>query len=65
MKKIYKISLVLLVILIGLSFYGIDWQLGFLHQENTKYIASIVSGFLGMILIFILNTWSKISVKKR
>lgn len=64
MKKIYKILLVLLIILIGLSIYGIDWQLGFLHEENIKYTTSIGTGILGVILIFILNTWSKISPKK-
>lgn len=65
MQKIYKIFLTLLIIFIGFSFYGIDWQLGILHEENTKYIFSIVSGILGIILIFVLDAWSKISLKNK
>lgn len=64
MKKIYKVLLVLLVILVALSFYGLNWEAGIFHEENTKYIFSVASGIIGMVLIFVLDVWSRISTKK-
>ena len=64
MKTFYKIFLILFVVCIGVSFYAIDWQLGFFNDENSKFIFSIASGIIGIIIIMILNTWSKLADKK-
>ncbi len=64
MQTLYKVFLVLFVIFIGFSLYAIDWNLGFMHEENSKFVLSLAAGILGIILVFVLNTWSKLSVKK-
>ncbi|AIH01676.1 hypothetical protein D1Z97_00135 [Riemerella anatipestifer] len=64
MKLVYKIFLVLFVVFIGLNLYAIDWELGFMDNENTKFVFSISAALLGVLLVFVLNTWSKLSPKK-
>lgn len=64
MQNVYKIFLVLFVLFIGFNLYSLDWNLGFLHQDNTKFIFSIVASLLGLILVFVLNTWSKLPFRK-
>ncbi len=64
MQNVYKIFLVLFVLFIGFNLYSLDWNLGFLHQDNTKFIFSIVASLLGLILVFVLNTWSKLPSRK-
>ncbi len=64
MQTFYKVFLVLFVIFIGFSLYAIDWNLGFMHEENSKFVLSLAAGIIGLILVFVLNTWSKLSVKK-
>ncbi|MDY3345347.1 hypothetical protein PG593_10620 [Riemerella anatipestifer] len=64
MKLLYKIFLVLFVVFIGLNLYAIDWELGFMDNENTKFVFSISAALLGVLLVFVLNTWSKLSPKK-
>lgn len=63
MQNIYKIFLGLFIICIGISTYAINWKLGFWSEENTKCLFSISSGILGVILTFVLNTWSKVGKK--
>ncbi|MDY3548354.1 hypothetical protein PG291_07055 [Riemerella anatipestifer] len=64
MKLVYKIFLVLFVVFIGLNLYAIDWELGFMDNENTKFVFSISAALLGVLLVFVLNMWSKLSPKK-
>jgi len=64
MKTFYKVFLILFIIFIGISFYAIDWRAGFFDDENTKFIFSISSGILGIIVVYILHTWSKLADKK-
>ena len=64
MQNNYKIFLGLFIICIGVGIYAMDWQLGFWSEENTKYLFSISAGVLGVILTFVLNTWSKIGKSK-
>lgn len=64
MQTIYKIFLVVFAVLIAVNIYAIDWELGILHSENTKYIFSIVAGIVGVLVVYILNTWSKLPSKK-
>lgn len=65
MRNIYKIFLVLFVIFTGFSLYAINWDLGFMHEDNAKFILSLSAGILGIILVFVLNTWSKLEAKKK
>ncbi len=64
MGTFYKIFLVVFIISIAVSLYAIDWQAGFMNEENTKFIFSISAGILGIIVVYILHTWSKLSERK-
>ncbi|RZJ40020.1 MAG: hypothetical protein EOO19_16160 [Chryseobacterium sp.] len=64
MGTFYKIFLVVFIISIAVSLYAIDWQAGFMDEENTKFIFSISAGILGIIVVYILHTWSKLSERK-
>ena len=41
-----------------------DWDLGFWHEENAKFILSISAAVLGIIVLLVLNMMSKLSAKK-
>ncbi|MCS3532702.1 hypothetical protein [Chryseobacterium sp. JUb7] len=64
MQKFYKVFLVVLIIIVAINVYAIDWQSDVLSEDNLKFIFSIAAGVLGLILLFVMNTWSKIGVKK-
>jgi len=64
MKTFYKVFLVIFIISIAISLYALDWQAGFMDDENTKFIFSIASGILGIIVVYILHLWSKLAEKK-
>ena len=64
MQKVYKIFLVIFVLFIGFNLYALDWSLGFMHEDNTKYIFSIAAAIVGILGVYILNTWAKLPVKK-
>ncbi|MBB4806009.1 putative integral membrane protein [Chryseobacterium defluvii] len=64
MQKFYKVFLVLFVIFIAVNFYTIDWNSEILAEDNFKSVISIASAVIGIILLFVLNTWSKIGVRK-
>lgn len=49
---------------IGLNLYAIDWSLGIMDDENTKFIFSISAAILGILLTFVMNTWSHLRQKK-
>ena len=65
MQTFYKIFFVLFILFIGINLYAIDWNLGFLHEENTKFLLSTAAGVIGLILVFVLNTWSQLASKKK
>ena len=65
MKTLYKIFLGLFVILIGVNLYMIDWNFGFFNAENAKFIFPLSAGVLGVFLVIILNTLSKLSAAKK
>lgn len=65
MKTIYKVFLVLFIILIAVNLYMIEWSLGFFHNENAKFIIPLGAGFIGLFLVIVLNTWSKLSTSKK
>ena len=64
MARVYQIFLVVFVIFIGINVYALDWEIGILHQYNTKFVFSIVAGIIGVMLVYVLSTWSKISSKR-
>lgn len=64
MQTFYKIFLALFLIFIGFNLYVIEWDLGIMHEENSKFILSLSAAVIGIILLFAMNTWSKLNVKK-
>lgn len=64
MSTLYKVFLVIFILFIGLNLYAFNWQLGLLHEENTKFIFSIAAGVLGLLFALVLNTWAKLLAKK-
>ncbi|WP_417431278.1 hypothetical protein [Halpernia sp.] len=65
MKTVYKIFLALFVIFIAINFYVINWEAGFFAGENSTFIFSIAAGLVGIFIVFVLNTWSKLSTAKK
>jgi hypothetical protein len=41
-----------------------EWNLGFWHEENSKFILSISAAVLGIIVIYVLHTMSRLAQKK-
>jgi len=64
MQKFYKVFLVVFIVFIAINLYALDWQTDLLSEDNLKFIFSIASAVLGLILLFVLDTWSRIGVKK-
>lgn len=64
MEKTYKVFLVLFVVFIAINLYALDWQSEILSEDNLKFVFSIATAIIGLILLFVLNTWSKIGAKK-
>lgn len=60
MKNFYKIFMVLFILFIGLNLYAFKWHLGYDHEDNFINLISIAAGVLGLILVFVLDTWSKL-----
>ncbi len=64
MTTFYKVFLILFIVFIAINIYAMDWGLGFLHEDNYKFIFSISAGFLGILLTIVMNVWRKLSEKK-
>lgn len=64
MQLFYKIFLALFVIFIGFNLYRIDFELGFMHEENATYVISLCAAILGIIVLLVLNMMSKLAAKK-
>ncbi|ROI00361.1 hypothetical protein [Chryseobacterium daecheongense] len=64
MEKTYKVFLVLFIVFIAINLYALDWQSEVLSEDNLKFVFSIATAIIGLILLFVLNTWSKIGAKK-
>jgi len=64
MQKFYKVFLVLFIVFIAVNLYALDWQSDVLSEDNLKFVFSIASAVIGLILLFVLDTWSRIGVKK-
>ncbi|MDM1555723.1 hypothetical protein HX126_14255 [Chryseobacterium indologenes] len=65
MKKFYKVFLVLFIVFIAINFYAINWQNDLIADEdNIKFVFSASAAAIGLILLFVMDTWSRIGVKK-
>jgi hypothetical protein len=64
MQKFYKVFLILFIVFIAINLYAIDWQSDILSEDNLKFVFSIASAVIGLIIVFVMNTWSKIGAKK-
>ncbi|MCZ2084991.1 MULTISPECIES: hypothetical protein [unclassified Kaistella] len=64
MQRFYKIFLVLFIVFIAINLYVIEWDLGFWDEENSKFIFSMSAGILGIIVVLVMHTMSRLSVKK-
>ncbi|KFF03727.1 hypothetical protein [Chryseobacterium luteum] len=64
MQKFYKVFLVVFIVFIAINLYALDWQTDILSEDNLKFVFSIASAVLGLILLFVLDAWSRIGVKK-
>lgn len=65
MQKFYKVFLVVFIVFIAINLYAINWQTDILaDEENLKFVFSIACAVIGLILLFVMNTWSKIGKKK-
>ncbi|WP_312901822.1 hypothetical protein [Chryseobacterium taichungense] len=64
MQKFYKVFLVVFIVFIAINIYALDWQSDILSEDNLKFVFSAASAVIGLILLFVMNTWSKIGIKK-
>ncbi|MCJ8154895.1 hypothetical protein MKJ01_14085 [Chryseobacterium sp. SSA4.19] len=64
MQKFYKVFLILFIVFIAINLYALDWQTDILSEDNLKFVFSIASAVIGLILLFVMDTWSRIGVKK-
>ncbi|MDQ1161227.1 hypothetical protein QE422_001595 [Chryseobacterium sp. SORGH_AS 447] len=64
MQKFYKVFLVVFIVFIAINVYALDWQSDMLSEDNSKFVFSIASAVIGLMLLFVMNTWSKIGIKK-
>jgi uncharacterized integral membrane protein len=64
MQLFYKIFLGLFILFIGFNLYRIQWDLGFWNDENATYILSMSAAILGIFVVLVLSTMSKLAVKK-
>ncbi|MFP3597375.1 hypothetical protein [Chryseobacterium sp. SIMBA_029] len=63
MQKFYKVFLVVFVVFIAINVYALDWSTDLLSEDNLKFVFSIASAVIGLILLYVLHTWSQIGVK--
>ena len=63
MKTVYKVFLIVFILIIAINLYGIQWHLGFMHEDNTINIFSLDAAIMGLLVVFVLDSWSKLSSK--
>lgn len=52
------------IVFIGINFYAVQWNLGAFNEENDKFWFSIAAAVVGIIVVFIMDFWSRLSTKK-
>lgn len=65
MQRFYKIFLTLFIVFIAINLYVIEWNLGFWDEENSKFILSMSAAVLGIIVVFVLHTMSRLGIKNK
>ena len=65
MQLFYKIFLALFIAFIGINLYVMEWNLGFWDEENSKFILSMSAAVLGIIVVFVLHTMSRLGLKSK
>ncbi|KFF13577.1 hypothetical protein N6B72_14475 [Chryseobacterium soli] len=63
MQKFYKVFLVVFVVFTAINVYALDWSTDLLSEDNLKFVFSIASAVIGLIVLYVLHTWSQIGVK--
>ncbi|HCN51308.1 MAG TPA: hypothetical protein DIT10_19835 [Chryseobacterium sp.] len=66
MQKFYKVFLVVFIVFIAINLYAINWQLADIlgDEDNLRFVFSAAAAALGLLLLFVMDTWSKIGAKK-
>ncbi|ASE62229.1 hypothetical protein H3Z85_01595 [Chryseobacterium indologenes] len=65
MKKFYKVFLVVFIVFIAINLYAINWQTDILGDEdNVRFVFSAAAAALGLLVLFVMDTWSRIGAKK-
>ncbi|PKF74131.1 hypothetical protein [Chryseobacterium sp. PMSZPI] len=67
MKKFYKVFLILFIAFTAINLYAIDWQQKDIlsDEDNLKFVFSAAAGVIGLILLFVMDAWSRIGVKQQ
>jgi hypothetical protein len=65
MKTIYKVFLGLFILFLGVNLFVIDWELGFMHQENATLHISLAASILGLLFVWVMHTWSQLAEKNK
>lgn len=63
MQKFYKVFLGVFIVFIAINVYALDWSTDILSEDNLKFVFSIASAVIGLILLFVMHTWSQIGVR--
>lgn len=66
MKKFYKVFLVVFIAFMAINLYAINWQLTDIlaDEDNLRFVFSAAAAAIGLILLFVMDTWSRIGIKK-
>ncbi|PWN70613.1 hypothetical protein C1631_011690 [Chryseobacterium phosphatilyticum] len=65
MQKFYKVFLVVFIVFIAINLYAINWQTEILGDEdNVRFVFSAAAAALGLLVLFVMDTWSRIGAKK-
>lgn len=64
MQRFYKVLLIILIIIIAVNLYAFNYQQPLFSEDNEKIVYSIAVGILGIILLYVMDTWSKVGLKK-
>ncbi len=63
MQTIYKVFAIIFVVFGTINLYALDYSESFMSEDNAKFAFSIVASLIGLMLTFVLNTWSKLKLK--
>ena len=64
MQRFYKVFLVILLVIIAVNLYAFDYRSEIMSEDNSKVVFSVATAIIGLILLYVMHTWSKIGVKK-